>query len=579
MPLSPPARRLNAALLIVAFLIALCAGRLVRVQGLDAPAYAERARVQREHRIELHAERGPITDASGARLAMSQDAFGVFADPSLVQAAEREELAARLAGVLGLDPAGVAARLAEPKTRYVEIAHRVPPERAKLITALGHRAIGTFAEPRRVYPADVLAAHLVGFVKADGDGGAGLEFQYDALLKGTDGWQQVELDGGRRRIPLGDGRGVPPVAGRGLRLTIDQDVQWKAGELIAQAVEEHDADWGTAIVMTPDQRILAMASAPVFDPNAYQEAPASALRNLAVEEPFEPGSTGKVVTAAALLEEGLAAPEQVFTVPYSIRRAGEEFHDAKWHPTQRLTFAGVLAASSNVGTILAGEPLANEDLYRYLRAFGLAEPTGVGLPGETSGLLAPPGEWSGADRYPISYGQAVSVSSLQMASVYATIANGGVRVAPTVVAGTYDAGGGFEPAPEPPRRRVVGEGTARQVSAMLEAAVDRGTAREAALGGYRVAGKTGTANRYDPAKPNPDGTVGGYDGHTGMFAGFAPADDPKAVVQIVLQNPRKGYFGGDVAAPVFRALLDFSLRTLKVPPTGTVPPALRLTDD
>ncbi|ROO85144.1 peptidoglycan synthetase FtsI [Actinocorallia herbida] len=579
LPLAHPAKRLNAGLLIAAFLLSLCAGRLVRIQGIDAAEYTELARAQREYRIDLVAERGTITDVNGARLAMSQDAFGVFADPTLIEEADREKVAAQLAGTLGMKPAEILAGLGRPDTRYVELAHRVRPERAKLITALGHRGIGTFPEPRRVYPADSVAAQLVGFVKADGEGGAGLEFQYNELLKGTDGWQNLELDGDGRRIPLGDGHSRQPVAGRGLRLTIDQDIQWKAEELIAQAVEEHDAAWGTALVLTPDQRILAMASTPSFDPNAYQEAPESATRNLAVQEPFEPGSTGKIVTAAALLEEGLVTPEQAFTVPYSVRRAGREFHDAKFHETQRLTFAGILATSSNVGTILAGEPLAKEDLHRYLRAFGFAEPTGVNLPGETPGLLARPADWSGADRYPISYGQAVSVSSLQMASVYATIANGGVRTTPSVVAGTYDERGRFVPAAAPSSRRVVSPDTARRLSVMMEAVVNRGTARGARLDGYRVAGKTGTANRYDPAKQNAHGTTGGYDGYTGMFAGFAPADAPKAVVQIVLQDPRKGYYGGEVAAPVFRALLDFSLRTLKVPPTGTTAPDVPLTAD
>ncbi|WP_106400765.1 peptidoglycan D,D-transpeptidase FtsI family protein [Actinocorallia populi] len=579
MRLTDPMKRLNVSLLIVAFVLSLFTGRLVQIQGVKSEEYAARALAQRMDEIGLLAERGTITDVNGAPLAMTQDAFGIFADPTQIKPSRREEIAGRLADALGLDPGKVLAGLSAPDTQYVELAHRVPAQRAELVASLGFRGIGAVPQSRRVYPADAVASNLIGFVNADGVGGEGLEFQYDKLLRGTDGWQRVERGGGGQRIPMGGGRIKKPVAGQGLRLTIDQDVQWKAEDLIAAAVEDHAADWGTAVVMTPGQRLLAMASAPTYDPNHYAEADPAALANPVVQAPFEPGSTGKIVTAAALLDKGLVTPEQPFTVPYRIRRADREFHDSEFHGTERLTFAGIIARSSNVGTILAGEPLSDKDLHGYLRAFGFAEPTGVNLPGETAGRLKEPQDWNGTDRYPISFGQAISVSSLQMAGVYATIANGGVRVTPSVIAGTYDSRGGFVPAAAPASRRVVAPDTARRLTTMMEAVVNQGTAKAARLGGYRVAGKTGTANRYDPEKKNKDGTRGGYAGYTGMFAGFAPADDPKVVVQIVLQNPRKGYYGGTVAAPVFRELLNFSLRTLKVPPTGTPAPIMKLTAD
>ncbi|GAA0958231.1 penicillin-binding protein 2 [Actinocorallia libanotica] len=572
-------KRLNAGLLAVAFVLSLFAGRLTRIQIITSGQYTEQALAQRMNKIDLIAERGTITDVNGAPLAMTQAAFGVFADPTQIDRSRRREIADRLADALGLDPGRVLTGLTKPDTQYVELAHRVTPEQAELITSFGFRGIGTLPESRRAYPADTVASNLIGFVNADGDGGEGLEYQYNELLKGTDGWQAVELGGSGQRIPMSGGRTKKPVAGQGLRLTIDQDVQWKAEELIAQAVEDHEAEWGTAVVMTPEQRLLAMASAPTYDPNEYAKAEPSALANPVVQVSFEPGSTGKIVTAAALLDKGLVTPEQRFTVPYRIQRADREFRDSEFHGTERLTFADIIAKSSNVGTILAGEPLAKQDLYDYLRAFGFAEKTGVNLPGESAGLLKDPKEWSGTDRYPISFGQSISVTSLQMASVYATIANGGVRVTPTVIAGTYDDRDGFVPAPPPASRRVITEKTARRLTTMLEAAVDHGTAEKARLGPYRVAGKTGTANRYDPAKKNKDGSLGGYDGYTGMFSGFAPADDPQVIVQIVLQNPRKGYYGGTVAAPVFKDLLSFSLKTLQVPPTGTPPPSVKLTAD
>jgi len=568
-------RRLNAALLMMAFVLSLFAGRLVQLQGINSEKYAAAAIEQRLRKIELPAVRGTITDAEGNLLALTQEAHGIFADPTRVDPAKKTEIAARLSSMLGLDPATVLERLGKKGTQYVPLAHQVTPERTKLVMSLGYRGIGQVPESRRSYPADSVAANVIGFVNQDGDGGEGLEYAYNKLLKGEDGWQRVEIsavDG--QHIPMGEGQTKEPVPGRGLRLTLSQDIQWKAEEAISAAVRKRKAESGTVVVMTPDGRILAMASYPTFNPNEYSKASPEQLSNRAVGEAFEPGSTGKVITAAALLEEGLVTPETPFTVPDRIRKYDRVFKDSHDHkPWRNITFGGILAKSSNVGTIIASESLSDERLHAYMTAFGFGAATGVGLPGENPGMFKTPDKWSGTDRYPISFGQTISVNALQMAGVYATIANGGVRVTPTLVAGTLDEEGDFTPAEEPESRRVISEDTARQLIRMLEGATtNEGTAPLARIPGYRVAGKTGTAERYLESS-------GGYKGYTASFVGMAPADDPQLVVQVVLQDPKPKYYGGEVAAPVFKEVMEFALKTRKVAPTGTAAPTLKMFAD
>jgi cell division protein FtsI (penicillin-binding protein 3) len=322
-----------------------------------------------------------------------------------------------------------------------------------------------------------------------------------------------------------------------------------------------------------DGRMLAMASAPGYDPNHYTRSEPDRWGSPLVQEAYEPGSTGKVVTAAAAMEKGGVTPQTPFTVPDRIRRFDRTFSDSHDHPTERLTFAGVLATSSNVGTILASERISPQTLYQSLRSFGFGEKTGIGLPGETAGQLMPPDKWSGTDRYPIAFGQTMSVNAVQMASVYATIANDGVRAAPTLIAGTTGKDGAFTPAPRGQSRQVISASTARAIRDMLEGVTSpEGTAPKAKIPGYRVAGKTGTADIVNPQCGCYDGS-----GYTASFAGFAPADDPQLVVQVVLQGPTKGsHYGGDAAAPVFKDVMSFALQTRKVPPTGSRAPIIKI---
>ncbi|MDB1089870.1 penicillin-binding protein 2 [Streptomyces sp. ACA25] len=588
---------LGLALVMLAFVV-----RLVQVQVVDAASYTEKAGVNRYITLPLAAQRGDITDRNGVALATTVDAYDITADPSLFTAEHTgtedapDQAAALLAPILGQDEDRLAALLDAPDSQYAVLARQQTPQTWRQIQELrrtlaekqragtGHQVLaGLFREknPKRVYPGGDLAASVLGFVNSEGEGAGGLERRLDEELAGEDGRIRYAQSGGRR-VPTAGSSEQPAVPGVDMELTLDRDIQWAAQSAIAEQVVESEADSGYVIVQdTRSGEILALATAPGYDPNDLGTAAANGLRNPAVEDIYEPGSTNKIVTMAAVLEEGVAAPDTHVTVPNRLPRADRNFADDHDHETYHLTLAGVMARSSNIGTILAAEalgdtqPEANQVLHSYLRAFGLGSPTGLGLPGESSGLLADPADWDAAQQHTIPFGQGLSVNGVQAASLYSTIANGGERITPGLLRGTTGPDGRYEPAPEPERTRVVSEETARQVTAMLETAVaddDWGTARVARIPGYRVAAKTGTSNRVDPA-------TGTYNGYTASFAGFAPADEPRITVYCAVQDPRGDYYGGQVCGPVFQQVMEFSLKALQVPPSGEEPAVLAPTFD
>lgn len=437
---------------------------------------------------------------------------------------------------------------------------------------------GVFQEAttKRVYPNGGLAAGILGYVNAEGKGAGGLESQLDKELAGEDGTIKYAQSGGRR-VPTAGTKEVPAVAGSDIELTIDRDIQWAAQKAISEQVEKSKADRGYVVVQnTRTGEVLAMANAPGFDPNDLSQADAASLGNAALQDVYEPGSTSKVMSMAAVLEEGAATPGTHVTVPNRLHRGDRLFKDDIDHPTWYLTLNGVLAKSSNIGTILAAGQLgktqaqANKTLYSYLRKFGIGSPTGLGYPGETPGILAKPQDWSTSQQYTIPFGQGLSLNAMQAASIYSTIANGGVRIAPTLVRGTKGADGRFTTADAPEQSRVVSEKTAKTLAKMLESVVgdQEGTGTRAKIPGYRVAGKTGTANRVDPVR-------GGYHGYTASFAGFAPADNPQITVYCAIQNPTKGgYFGGQICGPIYKQVMEFALKTLQTAPSGSEPARL-----
>ncbi|HKA68792.1 MAG TPA: penicillin-binding protein 2 [Actinomycetes bacterium] len=559
------------AFVALATLLAVFATRLFELQALDPAGYAKTAATYRLSTVELLAPRGEILDRNGTALARTVDSVRVVADPKLVL--DPAGTARRLAPLLAADPKPLARKLRyDGHTRWVSLVSHVPPATWRQISRLDLSGIFSEAHPLRTYPADSVAANVIGFVGADGHGLAGLERTLEDRLVGTNGERVYQ------RTPMGDvpiatagERSRQPVPGDSVTLTIDRDLQWYAQRSISTAVAKADAEAGYVVVMVPSTgEVLALATSPSYNPNRPGKSKPADLGNRALSDVYEPGSTAKVLTAAAALEEGVARPGTRLTIPGTLHRSDATFHDHVAHGTWRLTYAGAIAQSSNIGTILVAERLTPSTLAAYLKRFGLGQATGLGLP-ESRGILAPAKDWSGTQRYTIPFGQGLSVTALQAASVYATIANGGERVRPRLVKGFTGADGRFTPAAAPKRTRVVSSRTARMVTNMLESVVsEEGTAPAAAIPGYRVAGKTGTAERYDER-------CRGYCGYTASFIGFAPADDPALVVACTIQNPINGRFGGQLCGPVFTEVMKFALATMKVPPTGTKPPALRLT--
>ncbi|WP_052851829.1 peptidoglycan D,D-transpeptidase FtsI family protein [Streptomyces avicenniae] len=577
---------LGLTLIMVAFSV-----RLFQVQAIGASSYAQQAAVNRYVEETITARRGDITDRNGTALATTVDAYDITADPLLFSEEETgvpdapEQAAALLAPILERDQQELTDLLSQDDTRYALLARQRTPQvwnqirdlRANLAEqadkGTGVQVLsGVFAveHAKRVYPNDLLAAPVLGFVNSEGVGSGGLEAQLDGQLAGEDGSEFYARSGGRR-VPTAGEREEPAVPGIDVELTLDRDIQWAAQQAITEQVEASEADGGYVVVQdTVTGELLALAGAPGFDPNDIANADPANLGNAALEDAFELGSTSKVITMAAVLEEEAATPDTHVTVPNRLPRADRQFGDHVEHETLYLTLAGVLAHSSNIGTILAAEqlgdtqPEANRVLHDYLSAFGFGRPTGLGFPGETSGILAPPEDWNASQQYTIPFGQGLSVNAVQAASVYSTVANGGERVAPTLVRATTGPDGRREPAPSPERTRVIGEDTAHQLTEMLETVVASpdGTGHAAQIPGYRVAGKTGTANRVDPE-------TGVYRGYTSSFAGFAPADDPRVTVYCVVQNPTEGaYTGSEVCGPIFNEVMQFSLAALRVPPTG-----------
>ncbi|MFJ6660654.1 peptidoglycan D,D-transpeptidase FtsI family protein [Streptomyces sp. NPDC091377] len=585
-------------LVLIAFTV-----RLLQVQAVDASTYAAQADANRYVGAVLAAERGGITDRNGVELAASVDAYDITADPTLFTREQLkvddgpEQAAALLAPILGKDQAELARLLrpANKELRYVKLASRQTPQVWKQIkdlrSALSDKAeedrstvnvlagVLSVESSKRVYPNADLAAGILGWVNADGKGGGGIEQQLNKVLAGQDGKIRYAQSGGRQ-VPTAGSTETPAVPGSDIELTIDRDIQWAAQNAITEQVEESKADRGYVIVQdTRTGEILAMANSPGFDPNDLSGAESANLGNAAVQDAFEPGSTAKVMSMAAVLEENVATPGTHVVVPNRLHRGDRLFKDDIDHPTWYLTLNGVLAKSSNIGTILATGQLgkdqaeANEVLHSYLRKFGLGDYTGLGFPGETKGILAPPDQWSTSQQYTIPFGQGVSINAMQAASVYSTIANGGVRIEPSLVRGTEGPDGTFTPAEKPKETRVVSEKTATTLARMLESVVDdeEGTGTKARIPGYKVAGKTGTANRVDPA-------TGKYRGYTSSFAGFAPADQPRITVYCAIQNATEGsYFGGQICGPVYKQVMEFALKSLQVPPTGSAPARLPVT--
>jgi cell division protein FtsI (penicillin-binding protein 3) len=462
---------------------------------------------------------------------------------------------------------------AKPAT-WLKLSSAIDQYNSKFPGMSPERIIGFFPERSyiREYPSGSLIASLIGFVNHDGVGATGLESSMNSTISGKQG-KYSYANGYKAEIPGSQSEIIPAQAGTSIRLTVDRDIQWVASKAIADVVKSSRALSGTVIVMDPKTgQVLAHATAPTFDPNNTSKVSLVAMRNPSVQDVYEPGSTGKVMTLAAALEEKKVTPETVLTIPYALKRSTKVFHDHEPHPTQRLTTAGVLAVSSNTGSIKIGEMLSNDQLYDYLTKFGIGTKTGSGLPGESRGILRKVSDWSGTTAPTVAFGQGYSLTAMQATSVFATIANDGVRVSPTVIAGSSDASGNYTPSATRESVRVISADTAAKMRLMMESVVSaNGTAPSAAIPGYRVAGKTGTAQRIDD-------TCGCYRGYTASFIGFAPADNPAYVISVTIQDPKGMHWGGYLGGPVFKKVMSFVLQSKGIAPTGTKVVPIALTE-
>jgi cell division protein FtsI (penicillin-binding protein 3) len=560
--------RLRLRALIVAGLLA-CAflgllGRLTYLQVVKHEDYLRLAENQHAKTIPLKPKRGPILDRGGQVLAVSSATESLFALPGRVE--DKDALARRLAPILG-DPADEIAKRLSSSKRFVFVKRKLPPPAVQAVRDLKEPALGFVEESLRLYPNRELAAHVVGFESVDGRGLAGIEQAWDGELAGQEGKALVERDALGREVTAAPVVLRPSRPGQGLVLTLDATLQYIAEKEIDAAWRRTRSKAAMAVAMDPRTgEVLAVAIRPTFNPNSYTAATDEERRDRAVTDPFEPGSTFKVILAAAALEEGVVRPTDRFYGGLgSITVANATIHD--WKPWGWLSFAEVLANSSNVGTIKVGLQVGKERYYKYITGFGFGTPTGVGLPGESRGQLRPPQRWSGLSLATMSIGQEISVTALQIVSAFGAVANGGRLMQPQIVRAVLDADGRevrrFEPKV---LRQVISPDTARTLTGLLAGVVREGTGHNAAIPGYEVGGKTGTAQKLDRA-------TGRYSRAPGVlsFVGFAPVDDPRIVMLVMLDEPKNEKWGSEAAAPIFAAIGREALRYLHVAPRDTTP--------
>jgi cell division protein FtsI (penicillin-binding protein 3) len=562
-------RRIQVLIVAFGFLLSLFGVRLVELQALRGPELASAALDQRIITQDIPATRGQITDIKGTPLATSIEVRDITGDQTLVE--DPAQTAAVLGPIIGMSPTELQPLLTGTR-RFIYLKKAVEPQVWRDIqtwradpnndaTVLQ----GIFSERRTIrdYPNGELAANVIGFTNSEGHGAVGLESGLDDLLAGTPGMITYEQAAGGTEIPTSDVQRVDPRAGTDVRLTIDADLQAAAQQALAAQVKTTHSNFGMVVALEVGTgRILAMATAPSFDPNNPDTVKPEDWSNKPVTWAFEPGSTAKVMSLSGVLDQGALKPRSQVVVPPGLVRGGQAFHDAEGHGVLNLTLAGVLAESSNMGTILATEKIGGKMLYHYLKSFGVGEPTGLDFPGEQTGYVPPPQEWSDTTFPTLAFGQGMSLTALQATNMVATIANDGVPVTPRLIDSITRPDGSQEATTPVTGTPVLKPETAKTMQRMMEMVVgEGGTAKVAEVPGYVIGGKTGTAERYDEKIHN-------YSGYTASFIGMAPADDPKIIIGAWFDNPRGDYFGASVAGPVVQKLMTAALASQNIPPTG-----------
>jgi cell division protein FtsI (penicillin-binding protein 3) len=542
--------RLFFAVLALAF-----AGLLLRatwLQSVRAESLSSLGRTQHRESVTIPAGRGTIFDRSGLELALGERATTVYANPMQIANPQRAALAVER--TLGLNADKIFPSLADRSRGFVYVARQADPTRAAALQRLKLPGFGFYPEERRNYPQGSVAAQVLGFVGTDGSGLSGLEFEFNRVLAGLAGSETIVKDPSGQVIDVEGER--PEVPGRDVYLTLDHSIQANAEEVLRETVRKWNAKSASAIVLDPRTgAILAVAVQPGYDANRFPSAPVDLQRNRTVTDTYEPGSTYKLITVAGALSERIVQPTTRFTLPYSLHVADRIIHDAEERGTKNYSVAQILAHSSNIGAIKLAQLLGRTRLSSWITKFGFGRTTGIDFPGESPGIVLPPDKWSGSTIGNVPIGQGIAVTPVQMAAAYAAIANRGVWSRPHLV--DHVAGGAR---PSLNRRRLVSPQIANQLMMMLKDVVAEGTGQYAAMPGYQVAGKTGTAQKPD--------SHGGYatGRYVASFVGIVPASRPRFVILVAVDEPHGAIWGGTVAAPAFQQIARFDLQYLEVPP-------------
>jgi cell division protein FtsI (penicillin-binding protein 3) len=548
-------RRVRLLALGFALIFAVMLARAVWLQGVRAESLGALAEVQHRELVTLPARRGSILDRTGMPLALGEQATTVYADPRQVRDARAVALVA--GRTLGVDTDALYRALLRNRSRsFLYVARQADRARAAKLRRQHLAGLGFYPEEHRSYPQGTVAAQVVGYAGVDNEGLAGLELGLDRVLVGKAGRETIVKDAFGQPIDVVSS--TPSRPGRDVVLTLDPTLQSTVEAMLREAVVHWAARGATAVVLDPrNGDVLAMANAPTYDASRFPSVPPLLHHNRAVEDTYEPGSTFKLVTVAGALADGLVLPSTPLYLPAVLHVADREIRDAEPRNDETMTVAQIVARSSNVGAVTLAERLGRERLARWIRRFGFGRKTGIDFPAESPGIVLPPDRWSGSTIGTVPIGHGIAVTPIQMVAAYAAIANHGTLVRPHLV----DHVAGRRPV-RPPHRRVVTNGVAAQLSAMLRGVVLEGTGTKANVPGYQVAGKTGTA-----AKPLPGGGYSTTD-YVASFVGFVPASKPRFVILVAVDSPRGSIWGGVVAAPVFQEIAKFALQYYGVPPDG-----------
>ena len=569
--------RAQVGIALLLALLLVVAGKLFWVQGLDPTGRAEAAAQSRTQTEVIPAVRGDIRDTNGKVLARTLQRYDITVDQTAVaeftrvkddQSTEQvtpTQAVYDIADALSLPDTEVKNALDGDKS-FNYVARGVTPEQYGKIQDLNLPYV--FGQPtfQRSYPNGAVGGSIVGFLGGDNEALGGIEQTQDEQLRGVNGERRYEISGDGVRIPVAPQELQAAEDGADVQLSVDSDVQYFAQQAVSERTEELNAEWGTAVVMDiKTGKVLAMADSSTVDPNVPGEADSEDLGVRSVTHAVEPGSTQKILTTAAVMDQGIADPETEITVPPNLQIDSEKITDAFDHGTQNRTVAGIIADSMNTGTVIMGAKMDKQTRHDYMADFGVGQSTGIELPGETSGILAPADEWDFRQQFTVLFGQGVSQSPLRTASIFQAVANGGVLIEPRLVESTEQADGTVSTSEQPEGKRVVSEDAAQKTLDVMETVVTEGGAEEAAVPGYRVGGKTGTAEA-----PSDQG---GYDGYTTSFVGVAPMEDPQYLVGITLQRPE-----GDVhtigVTETFSTIMEQVLHHYNVPPSTSDPVAI-----